>query len=226
MNTGIYQSAPDTQRSLPQPPRFSLFKQAGRAAPCSGITIAQLHSWITRNDAPAGGLRDVQTLTTELRAHYAAHGQDDSYTKGKEFLPFITPAGLFSCRRAAGLTERSGFVALDFDRIPADRDKEAAIEALSLHPAVALAARSVADGVWALVRVDPAPSTDAEHAQACRAAAAALNGIEGKFDDRGNDLVRLRFIAHDPGAQRKEPAAALPWKMPPPAAPANPDQPK
>ncbi len=219
MTTEISQSTSDTPRSTPHAPRFSVFPQAGRAAPCSGITIDQLHSWITRNDAPAGDLRDVQALTAQLRAHYAAHGKDDRYRKRKQVLPIITPAGLFSRRHPAGLQEHSGFVALDFDRIPAGRDKEVAIETLCLHPAVALAARSVADGVWALVRVNPAPSTDEEQTEACRVAAAALSGIGGKLDDRGDGLVRLRFVAHDPGAARKEPTAALPWKTPPPAAP-------
>ena len=223
MTTGISQSTTDAQRSLPHPPRLSVFTHAARAVPCSGITIDQLHSWITRNDAPAGGLKDVQALTAQLRAHYADHGKSDRYRKGKRILPIITPAGLFSRRRPHAFREHSGFVALDFDRIPAARDKEAAIETLSLHPAVALAARSVADGVWALVRVDPMPATDAEHVEACRAAAAALSAIAGRLDERGDGLGRFRFVAHDPDAQRKEPSAALLWKMPPPHAPAPPD---
>lgn len=189
---------------------FSFFenvKQSDR--PRGPISLAQLHEWIT-----IGKAYGIQPITARARTAFATHGKGAEYDAHKYQLPCATVSGIFSHRTAAGLTAHSGYVVLDFDGLPDDRDQAAMVDELSAHSSVALAARSCADGVWAAVAVSPVPQDGDEHKAAWAAVADEFSAMQGNIDDGGKDVSRLRFIAHDPHAVLKQPSGAVAWTMP------------
>ena len=72
-----------------------------------------------------------------------------STTKHKRRACRPSPPQVCSPRRnAAGLEQHSGYIPVDFDDLPSEEKKTALLEQLRQLPFIALAALSVADGVW------------------------------------------------------------------------------
>ena len=157
----------------------------------------------------------MRSKTNAIRAHYQSHGKDDGYQAQKRDLPAFTPAGLFSQRKSPGLERHSGYIPVDFDDLPSAEDKAALLEQLQQLPFVALAAWSVADGLWALAAVDPVPANDQEHKAAWKAVSVALRQqvVDAKIDPSGKDLVRARYLAADPNAYVNYDPISLPWAL-------------
>ena len=208
------QSHPTIDRSSDER-SFSLFPQVKARKPVGSFSLPELEEWIRRNECPpdADPLPDVRCKTNAIRAHYQSHGKDAGYQAQKRDLPAFTPAGLFSQRNASGLERHSGYIPVDFDELPSAEDKADLFEQLQQLPFVALAALSVADGLWALAAVDPVPANDQEHKAAWQAVSVALRQqvVDAKIDPSGKDLARTRYLAADPNAYVNHAAAPLPW---------------
>ena len=208
------QSHPITDRS-PHERSFSLFPKVTARKPVGSFSLPELEEWMRRNESPpdAAHLPDVRSKTHAIRAHYQQHGKDAGYQARKKELPVFTPAGLFSKRNASGLDQHSGYIPVDFDDLPSVEDKAVIIEQLRQLPFVALVAWSVADGVWALAAVDPAPTTTQEHTTAWRAVVDAVKEklADSQIDKSGKDLARARYLAADPNAYVNHAAVPLPW---------------
>ena len=205
---------------------FSLFPRVTTRKPVGSLFLSELDQWIRYNRRPAelANLPDVHALTKESRAHYERHGKDAGYQARKKALPAFTPAGLFSQRNSSGLEKHSSHIPLDFDDLPSPEDKADVIEHLQALPFIAIAARSVADGVWALATVNPTPSNAQEHTVAWQAAVAA---VQQQLDDvqvdlSGKDLARARYLAADPSAYVNHAASPLPWSAKQEARPSRP----
>ena len=201
-----------TTNGSPHEGAFSLFPKVTARKPIGSLSLPDLEKWIRSNEGPAG-LPDLRDMTEAIRAHYGQHGKDPGYQEKKRALPAITPAGIFSNRNANGLEQHSGFIPIDFDDLPSVKEKADIIERLQELPFVALAALSVADGVWALAAVAPAPTTAQEHTTAWRAVVDAVRKQIGdvQIDRSGKDLARPRFLAADPSAYVNHAAVPLPW---------------
>ncbi len=108
----------------------------------------------------------------------------------KKGLPAITPSGRFSARRADGLIEHSGFIALDFD----DTDPEQAKRTLRGISNVFYAGLSASGGgLWALI-----PISDPEHHRRhFEALQADFRGLGMEIDAACSDVARLRFYSYD-----------------------------
>ncbi len=194
---------------------FSFFPKVTARKPTGAFSLPELERWISCNEPPTGTshLPDVRVMTNAIRAHYRQHGKDAGYQAKKKALPAFTPAGLFSQRNAAGLDQHSGYIPVDFDDLPSKEKKKTLLEQLRQFPFIALAALSVADGIWALAAVDPAPTTDQEHRAAWKAVSAALrkNVVEAQIDASGKDLARARYLAADPNVYMNQEAVPLSW---------------
>ena len=194
---------------------FSLFTRVKARKPAGSLSLPELEQWIRYNKRPVelANLPDVRALTKEIRAHYERHGKDAGYQTRKKGLPVFTPAGIFSQRNKSGLEKHSSFIPLDFDDLPSAEDKATAIEQLQGLAFIAIAARSVADGVWALAKVNPTPTNALEHTAAWNAVVAGvrLQLEDIKVDRSGKDLARARYLAADPSAYVNQAASPLPW---------------
>ena len=201
-----------TTNSPPHGGAFSLLPKVTARKPIGSLSLLDLEKWIRRNEGPAG-LPDLRVMTEVIRAHYGQHGKDSGYQGKKKKLPVFTPAGIFSRRKANGLEQHSGYIPVEFDDLPSAKEKADIIEQLQELPFVALAALSVADGVWALAAVDPAPTTAQAHTAAWRAVVDAVQKqiVDVQIDKSGKDLARTRFLAADPSAYVNHAAVPLPW---------------
>jgi len=194
---------------------FSFFPKVTARKPVGAFSLPELEKWIRCNETPAGiaHLADVRAMTNAIRAHYRQHGKDDDYQAKKKPLPAFTPAGLFSQRNRSGLEQHSGYIPVDFDGLPSEERKAVLLEQLRQLPFISLAALSVADGMWALAAVDPAPTTAQEHTTAWRAVVDAVQEhlVDTQVDKSGKDLARARYLAADPNAYVNHDAVPLAW---------------
>lgn len=194
---------------------FSLFPKVTARKPVGAFSLPELEMWIRCNETPAGNaqLPDVRFMTNAIRAHYRQHGKDSYYQAKKKALPAFTPAGLFSQRNRSGLERHSGCIPVDFDDLPSEERKAVLFEQLREIPFFSLAALSVADGIWALAAVDPAPATAQEHTTAWRAVVDAIQEhlADTQVDRSGKDLARARYLAADPSAYVNHDAVPLAW---------------
>ena len=194
---------------------FSLFPKVTARKSIGSFSLPELEEWIRRNECPpdAAHLPDVRSKTNAIRAHYQQHGKDAGYQAQKKALPAFTPAGLFSKRNTSSLEQHSGYIPVDFDNLPSAEDKAVLLEQLQQFPFVALAAWSVADGVWALAAVEPTPTTAQEHTKAWRAVVDAVQEdlVDTRVDKSGKDLARARYLAADPDVYVNHAAVPLPW---------------
>ena len=208
------QSNPTTDNSS-RGRSFSLFPKVTARKPVGVFSLPELERWIRSNEPPAAAahLRDVYSETNAIRAHYRQNGKDSYYQEKKKDLPAFTPAGLFSRRNRSGLEKHSGCIPVDFDDLPAEERKAALLEQLQQLPFISLAALSVADGMWALAAVDPAPATAQEHTTAWRAVVDAIQDhlVDTQVDRSGKDLARARYLAADPNVYVNHDAVPLAW---------------
>lgn len=194
---------------------FSLFPKVTARKPVGTFSLPELEKWTRCNETPAGNaqLPDVRAMTNAIRAHYRQHGKDHYYRAKKKALPAFTPAGLFSQRNRSGLEQHSGYIPVDFDDLPSEEKKTALLEQLRQLPFIALAALSVADGMWVLAAVDPNPADAREHTTAWRAVVDAVQEhfVDTQVDKSGKDLARGRYLAADPNVYVNHAAVPLPW---------------
>ncbi len=177
-----------------QPP-VSLYRSARNPRPSASITIKQLAANI-RGDFWAAELAELRRLLVE-------EGKD-AYDARKISLPGITPAGQFSHRRAADLTQHSGLVPIDFDGLePAEAIAARDLAGTSPHCVLAFVSPSER-GIKALVRVqlDSGAEIDSEthHAAWVRASKHLAELVGHPADPSGKDVSRLCFVSHDPDA--------------------------
>ncbi len=134
------------------------------------------------------GYQRYNTLVDRIRAE----PDKDRRRELKKGLPGITPSGRFSVRRASGLIEHSGFIALDFDDT---RDPEGAKRTLRGISNVYYAGLSASGGgIWALIPISD-PSNHKRHFEALQA---DFRGLEMEVDPACSDVSRLRFYSYDP----------------------------
>ena len=133
------------------------------------------------------GYNRYNTLVDGIRAE----PDKDRRRELKKGLPCITPSGRFTARRANGLIEHSGFIALDFDNT---RDPEGAKRTLRGISNVYYAGLSASGGgIWALI-----PISDPEHHRRhFEALQGDFRGLGMEIDPACSDVCRLRFYSYD-----------------------------
>ncbi len=169
--------------------KMSFFKAPIRNVIPSGVvSVQQLHMFITRDEQL---MRTTETVRTS-----------DHYDEAKkQLLPFVTPCGTFSRRRADCLLELSGLLPIDIDKLSSRSEAEALRHELFadmvLQPALCYVSPS-ARGVKAFVpyRIeDFADATDA-----IRITMEYVRAVYGSVDISGKDVCRSCFLCHDSGA--------------------------
>ncbi len=156
--------------------------------PCGVVSVQQLHKFITRN-------AQLRQTTEMVRAseHY-----DEAK---KQYLPFVTPCGTFSRRKADCLLELSGLLPIDIDKLSSRSEAEALRHELFadvvLQPALCYVSPS-ARGVKAFVpyRIEDFASVS----DAIRVTMEYVRAVYGSVDISGKDVCRSCFLCHDEGA--------------------------
>lgn len=156
--------------------------------PCGVVSVAQVHELITRN-------AQLEQVTEMVR-------KSDRYDEAKkQFLPFVTPCGTFSRRRADCLLELSGLLPIDIDKLSSRSEAEALRHELFadavLRPALCYVSPS-ARGVKAFVPYRP--EDFATLAEAIRYTMEYVRAAYGSVDVSGKDVCRSCFLCHDGGA--------------------------
>ena len=164
---------------------------------------------------------DVRTRWERCRQTLGQFGaSSDEYRNAKLMMPAVTNAGVFapSERKDTGLQVPSGLVQIEVDKLQDKRTRNAVIKKWSDNEATLWCAKSISwEGVFAFVKVDPAP-TDAQSYKAAYASVKEVytqglpKGVE--LDDTVNNISRLRFLGHDPDAHLNLKCSALPVGKP------------
>lgn len=118
---------------------------------------------------------------------------EDEQKKMKLRLPAITPAGIFTIRRADCLRVPSGFMSIDLDNLEGRTSKTK--ELIKDFPGLAYCGLSVrGNGVFCIIKIAH-PDKYNEHLEA------AFDGLKEMGltpDPACKDICRLRFVSYDP----------------------------
>jgi hypothetical protein len=114
--------------------------------------------------------------------------------KAKEKLPYVTISGRFSAtRKAAELSEHSGFISMDIDNIANELEGIRAL--LKTDPYVYSAFTSVSGtGLCVLFKIDPEKHTEAFEGIADY----LIKKYQIVIDPSGKDVSRPRYVSYDP----------------------------
>lgn len=129
------------------------------------------------------------------------------YKLAKRALPYITPAGIFLKRDAAGLVRASGLGILDYDNFPdVKKIRDALVNDRACHDLLALIFISPSRrGLKVLVRL---PDGAADYATGLLAVHECLSGrhpaLGSVYDRSGSDISRACFLPEDPTAWLNE----------------------
>lgn len=124
----------------------------------------------------------------------------------KDALPIVVWAGEFSKRGNANLTAHAGLLVLDFDKL--EPDTLAALRAKVVadpHTFGAFTSPS-GNGLKVVVRIEPRPSNNEDHARAWQVVA---DHYGNKPDKSGKNVERVCFLSFDPGVYINEGAEPL-----------------
>lgn len=124
----------------------------------------------------------------------------------KDALPIVVWAGKFSKRGNANLTAHAGLLVLDFDKL--EPDTLAALRAKVVadpHTFGAFTSPS-GNGLKAVVRIEPRPTSNEEHAHAWQVVA---DHFGNDPDASGKNVERVCFLSFDPEVYINEGAAPL-----------------
>lgn len=164
-------------------PQFSFFKKPIlNTTPLKKIDLVELYNIIKE---------PLYKDRTEFLRSKSVKKEADEY-KRKQF-DYVTFSGTFSKRSEMGLTEHSGLICMDFDKLPnLVTLKE---DLLSDVHTVMLFVSPSGDGLKWLIRIDP----NKNHKEQFDAIENyAKNKYDAKVDDSCKDTCRACFLPHDP----------------------------
>ncbi|SIQ55600.1 VirE N-terminal domain-containing protein [Chryseobacterium sp. RU37D] len=148
------------------------------------IKQVSLSSVLERIKNPEQRIIDLQTKFKETK--------DDKYKRG---LPGFTTSGIFSERKASGLTSASGLMMLDFDKLPDPETLQREKEKLIGCPfVVATFISPSGKGLKAIIRIRDWQN-QSDYKSIFMEAGAYFNSEY--FDSGTSDIARLAFFAHD-----------------------------
>lgn len=116
----------------------------------------------------------------------------DAYKVQKNLLPCITPSGVFTQRKAAGIKEHSGIICIDVDNIENAQDKLSSYKIYSWILAMFISPSN--KGVKIFVRIDPQ-----KHLESFLSLETLFkNKLQVDIDKACKDVSRLCFVSYDP----------------------------
>ena len=155
------------------------------------------------------GLKDKIENLRQLRSE-----DEEAYGDAKCKLIAVTPSGTFTNRNSESLLQHSGLICLDFDKVL--NPGEICIKAQFIQSCVAAFISPSGHGAKLFIRVDPIPTSDAEHKIAWEAVSEIYTEKFGdgiKADPGCKDVSRLCFLSHDPYLFYDEARTeAVPWE--------------
>lgn len=174
-----------------EPPRFSFFRRPiTNKIPCEEITLTQLHAILTSDHA--------KEATEELRTISDVDAAKDF--KRKNF-DFVTPAGVFSSRKADQLINPSGLIVMDIDGLPDEDAVETTFQSLlsiQILETLLLFRSPSGHGLKWIVPVVNNEGHD--HGFYFKAVSNFLKTIGVFVDPSGSDICRACFVPYDPDA--------------------------
>lgn len=169
--------------------------------PAGICSVAGLHAYISSNP-------QLEELTRKVRAEL---GDKPAFRKKKQtFLPYVTPAGIFSYCKEQCLLVPSGLFVIDLDELSSNeeakmwRDRLFADEVL--HPALSFVSPGN-QGVKLFIpyRISPTQSVEESFDNALHATWEYLEWkYELKADKANADLSRACFLSHDEEARVRD----------------------
>ena len=189
---------------------LSVVPSADRSTHATGA--ATLADWIDAVRAPGAA---VQAAVARLRA-MGADTDDGKALKASAF-PAITFSARFEdARKVDAPWRHSGIIPIDLDDVDAAADVRDAAREIPSCAAAYVTPSGV--GVKLAIVVEPIPTDVDGHRHAWDAAKTAVEAALGFPVDAGNDVNRLAFASHDPGAWWTPRVEVEPVKWEPPRA--------
>lgn len=120
---------------------------------------------------------------------------EDAYKIKKEALPNVTVSGTFSYRANVNLTEHSGFIAIDIDKL--GQNLNSVKEKLSTDKYFyALFTSCSGNGLCGIIKIDP-DKHKLSFKQLCEYISQTYN-VKPNVDKKCSDFCRARFVSYDP----------------------------
>ena len=174
-----------------EPQKFSFYKRPIKnKVPCREITLQQLHTYLTSDYAKAN--------TERLRSI-----EDEDAAKAFKQMNFdyVTPAGIFSYRKADKIVTPSGLIVLDIDHLKDADEVEATFQLLLNNPRLEtqLLFRSPSGhGLKWIIEIVNNEGHD--HKYYFQAVENYLRTYGIVVDPSGKDISRACFVPYDPAA--------------------------
>ena len=181
--------------TLPPCPKMSFYKRPVRnTRPCREASPQDIYKYLVSDYAKDTTERLRRITDSHERSHFKAANFD-----------YVTPGGIFLCRKESRLVKASGYMVIDFDHI-SDPARLILLLAREDNFETVLAFRSPSgDGVKWIVALPPGitkpdgtPFTYGEFFTILSNYAIRSYGYEA--DPSGKDICRACFLPHDPDA--------------------------
>ncbi len=159
------------------------------------MTVQEVYSMITQDES-------LRKITEDVRAA-------ENYDEAKRtMLPFVTPCGVFSYRKADSLTELSGLIPLDIDGLQSEEEARDLRDELfadtRLEPVLCFVSPS-GRGVKAFVPyvIDDTPDRPLPDvvSEIIAVAMEYVTAVYDSCDTSGKDVCRCCLLCHDPNAR-------------------------
>mgnify|MGYP001189914242 CR=1 FL=1 len=167
------------------------------------FTLSKVLDWIKE------GRGRFSSKITEIRQ--AVHERDlDRSSELKRQLPAALFSGTFQSRRKSDLSEHSGIICIDFDKI---EDVRGHIDQMRYDPHIIASFVSPSgNGIKTLIAI---PKDDEAHLEAFLSASKYMKAVYGlDADESGKDVCRMCFLSYDPEMHSCLDAVELPIEPP------------
>lgn len=177
--------------TVTEPPRFSFYKRPiTNLHPYEEMTLAQLYALVT-SDAAKAATEQLRTITDE----------DAAKAFKRTHFDYVTPAGIFSYRKADQIITPSCYIVIDIDDLPDATAVEDTFQLLLSVPRLETLLLFRSPSGHGLKWIIPVVNNQGhDHGFYFDAVSNYLKTFGIVADPSGRDISRACFVPHDPDA--------------------------
>ena len=177
--------------TVTEPPRFSFYKRPiTNLHPCEEMTLAQLYAIVT-SDAAKAATEQLRSITDE----------DAAKAFKRTHFDYVTPAGIFTYRKADQIITPSGYIVIDIDDLPDATAVEDTFQLLLSVPRLETLLLFRSPSGHGLKWIIPVVNNQGhDHGFYFDAVSNYLKTFGIVADPSGRDISRACFVPHDPNA--------------------------
>ena len=177
--------------TVTEPPRFSFYRHPiTNKMPCEEMTLAQLYALVT-SDAAKAATEQLRAITDE----------DAAKAFKRTSFDYVTPAGVFTYRKADQIITPSGYIVIDIDDLPDSAAVEDTFQQLLNIPRLETLLLFRSPSGHGLKWIVPIVNNQGhDHGFYFDAVSNYLKTFGIVADPSGRDICRACFVPYDPNA--------------------------